>query len=106
MAGVKVFYRNPDVLSRAIGEETVLVPVRSNIVDVGCLFTVNDTGAFVWMQLEKPRTIEQISEALAEEFEVSIEQAREDVGRFVSQLAGEKCVLEGEEEGAVSCGTR
>jgi sensor domain CHASE-containing protein len=68
-------------------------------VELQCLFTLNQSGAFIWSLLDQPRTTEQIAAALASEFEVSEEAARQDVQRIISHLVGEGCVSEIGEEG-------
>jgi hypothetical protein len=90
------FIRNPDVVSRLVGEEMILVPIRATIVDLRCLFTMNDTGTFIWRQLGEPRTVDQLSDEVTKEFDVPIAQAREDTERFIQQLVDEGCVLEAE----------
>lgn len=92
---INSYVRNPDVVSRIVGEEMILVPIRTTIVDLRCLFTMNDTGAFIWRQLQEPRTIDQLSNEVTKEFDVTIEQARDDTERFIRQLVEEGCVLEG-----------
>ncbi len=88
------YRRHPDIVGRAIGNATILVPVKSNIVELHSLFTLNETGAFVWDQLEPPATIEQIARAMAQRFEVSVTRARADVRRLVERLVKEGCAHE------------
>jgi len=86
--------RNPNVVARRIGADTILVPTGRDLVDQRCLFTLNDTGTFVWETLARPRTAGQIHEALLAEFEVEDDQARADLDRFLARLAEAGCILE------------
>lgn len=97
----KRFRRNPDVVTRTIGAETLLVPVGQSIVDLSRLFTLNDTGNFIWQQLSDPRGASEIAAALADEFDVPADQAERDVVEFLEELAGQRCILEvaADEEG-------
>lgn len=90
----KRFTRHPDVVTRTIGEETLLVPVGQTIVDLSCLFTLNDTGNFIWEQLAAPATSAEIAAAVAREFDVTGEQAEQDVTLFIEELTREKCIVE------------
>ncbi|MFH1438091.1 MAG: PqqD family protein [Pseudomonadota bacterium] len=90
----KKWTRSPDVVARKIGEDTILVPVGSSIVSSRCLFTLNDTGSFIWEHLAVPRTFSQISSALVEEFDVTRQKADKDLTRFLRELAEEGCVEE------------
>lgn len=86
------FRRNPDVVFRVIGDEMLLVPIRNNIMELKCLFTLNETGAFIWQQLENPRSNEELHEALIDEFDVTADKAKKDLDRFINELINEKCV--------------
>ena len=88
--------RNPQVAARRIGDETILVPTGRGIVDHQCLFTLNETGSFLWELLAEPRSFEDLAAALADEFEVTAQQAEADLTRFLDDLAGEGCIVETE----------
>lgn len=91
---VRKWRRNPQVVARKIGEEMILVPTGRGIVDLQCLFTLNDTGCFLWEELVDPRSAAQLSAALVGQFEVSPEQAAEDLRRFLAEMAKEGCIVE------------
>ena len=86
--------RNPQVVARKIGEDMILVPTGRGIVDLQCLFTLNDTGCFIWEQLVDRRNVAQLSTALVGQFAVTREQAEEDLSRFLTELAQEGCIVE------------
>ncbi len=90
----RTWKRNPNVVARRIGADTILVPTGRDIVDLRCLFTLNDTGTFVWETLARPCTAAQIHAALLTEFEVEGDQAREDLIEFLARLAQAGCILE------------
>jgi hypothetical protein len=90
----KKWRHNPQVVARKIGEDMILVPTGRGIVDLQCLFTLNDTGCFIWEQLVDPRNAVELSTALVEQFEVPREQAEEDLSRFLTELAQEGCIVE------------
>lgn len=86
--------RNPNVVARRIGDDTILVPTGRDIVDRRCLFTLNDTGSFIWELLADARTADQIHAALLEEFDVAGDQAREDLDLFLGRLEDAGCIAE------------
>lgn len=71
---------------RTVGTNHLVVPVGARTVDFRCLITLNETGAFLWQQLQEERTAEQLVAALLEEYEVTPEQAAADVAAFVTKL--------------------
>lgn len=78
--------RNADFVSREVADEMVLVPVTRDAADLVGIFTLNEAGGFIWGLLEEETTEDQIAAAVCEEFEVSPEQAREDLAEFLAGL--------------------
>ncbi|WP_456396611.1 HPr-rel-A system PqqD family peptide chaperone [Desulfurobacterium sp.] len=54
--------------------------------ETGNSFTVNKTGLFILNLLKESKDVEDIVEALTEEFEVDREEAMRDVTDFLEQL--------------------
>ncbi|HVN74822.1 MAG TPA: PqqD family protein [Thermoanaerobaculaceae bacterium] len=71
---------------RKVGDTTLVVPVGARVLELNGLVTLNATGAFVWELLDGTRTAADIAAALEERFEVDAEQARRDVGEFMTRL--------------------
>jgi hypothetical protein len=74
------------IIARRTGDEYVLVPVTDNIADMTSLFTLNDTGAFVWDLIDGTRSVSDLAEAVASEYNIPIEVALADVEGYVAQL--------------------
>ncbi len=71
---------------RAVGGSTVVVPVGAQSVDFRCVITLNDTGAFLWRQLQTEKDKPQLVEALLAEYEVTAAQAEAGVDAFIVSL--------------------
>lgn len=56
------------------------------------LFTMNETGRFVWQLLLKRKTVDQIVRAFARRFSVSGEIAAQDVRSFLRELERAKTI--------------
>ena len=50
------------------------------------LYALTPTGALLWERLAQWATVEQLAEALVNEYEVSVDEARVDVREFIDQL--------------------
>ena len=83
------------MLARRLGEETILVPTGQGIVDLGCLFTLNESGSFLWQMLDRPRTGEELLAGLLSEFDTTRARAKRDLARFLLDLEREGCLLRG-----------
>src|ERR1700685_733016 len=79
-----VFLRSPAVVSRRVSGETLIVPVRGKVGDLGSIYSFNETGSLIWQLLESPRNLTELIRAVEQEYEVSPEHARRDVTQFLN----------------------
>lgn len=80
------YARDPGMIFREINGETILVPVRSTVSIQGSIFTLNDTAAFAWSCLDGDRSLAEIRDELVAEFEVSPQEAEQDLMDLMQQL--------------------
>ena len=80
------FERSTSVVSRVIGGETLIVPVRGKVGDLASIYSFNETGSLIWQLLERPATFAQLVAAVASEYDVETELAEQDVKRFVAEM--------------------
>ena len=71
---------------KKILDDHIVVPTGNNIVDFAVAVSLNETGAFLWHQLEQEKTVDELSQALADEYEVSVQEVAQDVAEFVEML--------------------
>ena len=83
--------REPGIVARCIAGETILVPVTKRAQEMG-LFTLNEVGTFVWERLDGERSLAAIADEMTVSFEVTREQAVEDLLDFTRLLAEAGCV--------------
>lgn len=80
------FMRNPDFVFRKVIEETILVPVRMNVAEMDCIYTLNEIGAFIWEKLETPLTFLQLQQCMLDEYDVPAEVLDADLQTFLDEL--------------------
>jgi hypothetical protein len=78
--------RSPSVVTRKTGNEYVLVPVTNNIADMNSVYTLNETGAFLWELINGENTIEDMIEALIREYDIDEQTATNDVFEFINEM--------------------
>lgn len=71
---------------REVAGEYVIVPTGKAAMEFNGMITVNETGAFLWDQLSAERTIEELAEAVFQEYEVDRETAVKDTEEFIGLL--------------------
>ena len=94
------FSKCPEVVSRRIAGEAVLVPVRSQVAELDSVFTLNNLGSVVWDLLDGERTVSQIADMVCASYEVTVEEATRDLLEFLSELESAgliECAPEGAE---------
>ncbi len=71
---------------KKILDDYIVVPTGDNIVDFAVAVSLNETGAFLWKQLENEKTVLELAEALAGEYGVTADQVTGDVEEFIELL--------------------
>jgi methyltransferase-like protein len=74
------------IITRKTGNEYVLVPVTNNIADMDSVYTLNETGAFIWEQIDGKKSILEIINELLREFETDKLTAKKDVISFLEEM--------------------
>ena len=74
------------VVLRPVAGEYMLVPTVTREVDLDSLFLLNATGAFIWEQMEGPRSVAELGTAVAEKFAIEPARATADAEAFMTSL--------------------
>jgi len=80
------FKRQPEMVARRVAGEIILVPIKPQIKEDPCLYTLDEIAAFLWEKLEQGSSGEELIEALLCQYSVSREQAVQDVQNFLEEL--------------------
>jgi Coenzyme PQQ synthesis protein D (PqqD) len=75
-------------LSCQVDAETVLLHV-----DKGLYFGLNEVGTLIWQQVQQPRKVQEIRDAILREYEVSPEECERDLFKLLGELL-EKGLIE------------
>ena len=87
MTGLRsVLSHSTTVVTRKTGNEYVLVPISNNIADMDKVYTLNETGAFIWEQIDGKRSVEEIITLLTEEYDIDVKTASEDLFSFIEKM--------------------
>lgn len=71
----------PQVISRLVGDETVLLDLAS-----GMYFGLDNVGRIVWESVSRGMSLSEAADAIVAEYDVEREQARADVLEFAEDL--------------------
>ena len=81
----KVFIKNDTIVSRKIGDELFLVPVKGTLADMQKIFTLNPVAEYIWHELDQ-KNLHDICNGVVSMFEVEKEQAETDIREFIAEL--------------------
>jgi hypothetical protein len=79
---------DPDVLTRLLGEEMVLVHIGTSRI-----FELDECGATVWRLIDDGYEIDDIPRRLTQEFDVDEAKAAQDVKALVGRLLAERLLI-------------
>lgn len=74
-------------VTREVGNELVLVPLSSNVSTMDELFTMNETGRFIWENLTETTTVDTLVGKMTQKFEVDAATAKNDIEQFLSKMS-------------------
>ena len=88
MTGLKsILSQSISIVTRKTGNEYVLVPITNNIADMNSVYTLNETGAFIWEQIDGKRSVEEIIAMLTVEYDIDKQKAKSDVFDFIENMS-------------------
>ena len=79
-------------LLRTVAGNNVVIPTGKRTLDLNGMITLNETGAFIWKQLEQGADEAQIVRAILESYDVEQERAASCVKAFIEKLREVGCV--------------
>jgi methyltransferase-like protein len=79
--------RSPSIVTRKTGNEYVLVPIANNIADMNSVYTLNETGAFIWELIDGEKNVEDLIQAVISEYNIDRETALTDVMSFIDNMS-------------------
>ena len=78
-----LYVRKSDLLSVECDDDLIILLESGDDEMLG----LNATATFLWAELEHPKTLEQLSLSVSTEFEVGLQQGRNDVIVFLNKLS-------------------
>ncbi|MBP1729721.1 MAG: hypothetical protein H6Q55_150 [Deltaproteobacteria bacterium] len=84
--GIRVFRKDCSCVTRQIGDETIIVPIRANAADLTAVYTLNESASFVWQCIDGQRSVAQLVDVLFSEYEVALPEGEQDVMTLVGGL--------------------
>ena len=92
MNGDTIVRKNPDMVTRVIGNETILVPIYRTSDEINCIYTLNKAASRVWAMFDGKRTLDKIKRELLNEFDTTPEEVDKEAEKLVKDLKEIKAI--------------
>jgi hypothetical protein len=66
-----ILLKNKNIVSRVIGDETVLLPIYKSSDEIDCIYTLNKAAAWIWEKIDGRRSIAALKEEVSRAFDVT-----------------------------------
>ena len=86
------YQKDSNIVYRKIADEYILVPIRQQVADLNCIYTLNEIGALIWELIDGKSNIKQILKNITASYDVEEEAAKDDLISFISQLLKIKAI--------------
>jgi len=73
-------------VTREVGNELIIVPLSSNVAHMNELFTLNETAKFIWENLDKNLSMDELITLVTDTFDISVATASKDIELFLANL--------------------
>ncbi len=83
---------NENFVLREVAGSWVVIPIGEKSVDFNGMMNLNESGVLLWRELEKGAEKEELVSALTAEYDVSEEEASEDIDAFLEVLKKAGCL--------------
>lgn len=84
--------QHPDLVSRRVGDETIIVPLRRQVVDLEAIFVLNETASKVWEWLPDSGSIGDLVARMVALFDIDEVNARADIEATIDEWKAEGLV--------------
>lgn len=82
----RCYTKASSIVSRKIADEFILVPIRQKAGDLDNIYTMNEVAARIWELIDGEKRVDEIRNAIVEEFDVETEEVETDLMEFLQQL--------------------
>lgn len=86
MRDTAVLRKNPDMVTRVIDDETILLPIYKTSDEINCIYTLNKVASEVWGLIDGKRTLRSIKKQVLEKFDTTPQETEKEIQKFLKDL--------------------
>ena len=93
MQGNTVLRKNPDIVTREIDGETILLPIYKTSEEINCIYTLNKVASEVWKMINGKITLAEIKKQILKQFDTTSEEANKEIAKLLKDLKQIKVII-------------
>jgi len=87
-----VVRKNPNIVTRVIGDETILLPIYKSSEEINCIYTLNKVASMLWEKFDGKKSIAEVKKAALKEFSATPAEVDKELEKFVKELKEIKAI--------------
>lgn len=88
-----VLRRNPNMVTRVIEDETILLPILKSSEEINCIYTLNGSASRIWELINGKRTLKEIKDRVVEEFDTKSKDMDLELTKLLQELGEIKAIV-------------
>jgi len=93
MQDTAVLRKNPDVITRVILDETIILPVYKKAKEINCIYSLNKVASMVWEMIDGKKSIAVIKERISKEFNTTPNKVENKLNKLLKELKEIKAII-------------
>lgn len=90
-----VLHKNPNIVTRVIEDETILLPIYKSSDEINCIYTLNKVASRVWGFIDGKRPLGAIKKQVLKEFDNTPAEVDKEMAKLLKDLQEIKALKEG-----------
>jgi len=87
-----VIRKNPNMVTRVIADETVLLPIYKTSEEINCIYTLNKVASRVWELFDGRRDVAEIERRILKEFDSTPVEVDRELNKLLKELEEIKAI--------------
>lgn len=92
MQDTTILRKNPDMVTRVIDNETILLPIYKTSEEINCIYTLNKVASRIWEMIDGKRTLAKIKNEVLKEFDTTPKGVDKEIQKLLKDLKEIKAI--------------
>lgn len=89
----KALRKNPNMVTRTIGGETILLPIYKTSDDINCVYSLNGVASDVWSLINGKRSLTDIKTCILKKYDEPAVEIEKELNKFFKELSDIRAII-------------